>query len=61
VPRHYFILSSDRLRDVRHFTKAADIEIMAINTDAFRKSENVIDQTQDPQPAIWRCRFVAGS
>jgi type III restriction enzyme len=47
VPRRYFIYNSAHLSDIRQFATAADIEIMVINIDAFKKSENVINQAQD--------------
>ena len=47
VPCRYFIYNSAKLSDVRQFATSADIEIMIINIDAFRKAENVINQSQD--------------
>ncbi len=47
VPCRYFIYNSARLSDVRQFATNANIEIMIINIDAFRKAENVINQQQD--------------
>ena len=43
----YFIYNSAKLSDVRQFATSANIEIMIINIDAFRKAENVINQQQD--------------
>jgi len=47
VPCRYFIYNSARLSDVRRFATSANIEIMIINIDAFKKAENVINQVQD--------------
>ncbi|MDD3000588.1 MAG: DEAD/DEAH box helicase family protein [Candidatus Riflebacteria bacterium] len=47
VPCRYFIYNSAKLSDVRCFATSANIEIMIINIDAFRKAENVINQQQD--------------
>ena len=47
VPCRYFIYNSAKLSDVRQFATGANIEIMIINIDAFRKIENVINQQQD--------------
>ena len=47
VPCRYFIYNSTKLSDVRQFATSANIEIMIINIDAFRKAENIINQAQD--------------
>ena len=47
TPCRYFIYNSAKLSDVRSFAVSANIEIMIINIDAFRKAENVINQQQD--------------
>ena len=47
TPCRYFIYNSAKLSDVRSFAASANIEIMIINIDAFRKAENVINQQQD--------------
>ena len=47
APCRYFIYNSAKLSDVRSFAASANIEIMIINIDAFRKAENVINQQQD--------------
>lgn len=47
VPCRYFIYNSSKLSDVRQFATSANIEIMIINIDAFKKAENVINQVQD--------------
>ena len=46
APCRYFIYNSAKLSDVRQFATSANIEIMIINIDAFRKVENVINQQQ---------------
>lgn len=47
VPCRYFIYNSAKLSDVRQFATSANIEIMIINIDAFRKAENVINREND--------------
>ncbi|WP_288940738.1 DEAD/DEAH box helicase family protein [uncultured Alistipes sp.] len=47
VPCRYFIYNSARLSDVRQFATSANIEIMIINIDAFKKAENVINQAHE--------------
>lgn len=47
TPCRYFIYNRTKLSDVRQFATSANIEIMIINIDAFRKAENVINQQQD--------------
>ncbi|MCM1135795.1 MAG: DEAD/DEAH box helicase family protein [Clostridium sp.] len=47
APCHYFIYNSSKLSGVRQFATSANIEIMIINIDAFRKAENIINQQQD--------------
>lgn len=47
VPCRFFIYNSAKLSDVRQFATSANIEIMIINIDAFKKAENVINQVQD--------------
>lgn len=47
VPCRWFIYNSAKLSDVRQFATSANIEIMIINIDAFKKAENVINQAQD--------------
>ncbi len=47
VPCRYFIYSSAKLSDVRQFAASANIEVMIINIDAFKKAENIINQAQD--------------
>jgi type III restriction enzyme len=47
TPVHCFIYDSKKLSSVRLFATSSDIEIMIINIDAFKKSENIINQAQD--------------
>ena len=50
VPCRYFIYNSQKLSDVRQFATSANIEIMIINIDAFKKAENIINQAQGRRP-----------
>jgi len=47
TPVRCFIYDSKKLSAVRLFATSGDIEIMIINIDAFKKSENIINQEQD--------------
>lgn len=47
VPYRYFIYNSAKLSEVKRFATSSNIEIMIINIDAFKKSENIINQAQD--------------
>lgn len=47
VPCRYFIYNSAKLSDVRQFATSSNIEVMIINIDAFKKAENIINQSQD--------------
>ncbi len=47
VPYRFFIYNSQKLNDIRQFATSADIEVMIINIDAFKKAENIINQDQD--------------
>ena len=58
VPCRYFIYNSARLSDVRQFATSANIEIMIINIDAFKKAENVINQVQDRLSGESAMRFI---
>lgn len=58
VPCRYFIYNSAKLSDVRGFATSANIEIMIINIDAFRKAENVINQQQDRLNGDAAIRFI---
>ena len=58
VPCRYFIYNSARLSDVRQFAVSANIEIMIINIDAFKKAENVINQAQDKLNGETAMRYI---
>ena len=58
VPCRYFIYNSARLSDVRQFATSANIEIMIINIDAFKKAENVINQAQDKLNGESAMRYI---
>ena len=47
APYRYFIYNSGKLSEVKQFATSSNIEIMIINIDAFKKSENIINQAQD--------------
>lgn len=58
VPYRYFIYNSARLSDVRQFASSANIEIMIINIDAFKKAENIINQAQDKLNGETAMRYI---
>ena len=58
IPYRFFIYNSQKLSDVRQFAAATNIEIMIINIDAFRKSENVINQEQDRLGGDTAMRYI---
>ncbi len=58
VPCRYFIYNSAKLSDVRQFAAAANIEIMIINIDAFKKAENIINQAQDRLNGETAMRYI---
>lgn len=58
VPYRYFIYSSAKLSDVRQFATSANIEIMIINIDAFKKAENIINQAQDKLNGETAMRYI---
>ena len=58
VPCRYFIYNSAKLSDVRQFATSANIEIMIINIDAFKKAENVINQAQDKLNGETAMRYI---
>ncbi len=58
VPCRYFIYNSAKLSDVRQFATSANIEIMIINIDAFKKAENIINQAQDRLNGETAMRFI---
>lgn len=58
VPCRFFIYNSAKLSDVRQFATSANIEIMIINIDAFKKAENVINQVQDKLNGETAMRYI---
>jgi len=58
VPCRYFIYNSAKLSDVRQFATSANIEIMIINIDAFKKAENIINQAQDKLGGDSAMRYI---
>ena len=58
VPNRYFIYNSAKLSDVRQFATSANIEIMIINIDAFKKAENIINQAQDKLNGETAMRYI---
>jgi len=58
VPCRYFIYNSAKLSDVRQFSANANIEIMIINIDAFKKAENIINQSQDKLGGDTAMQFI---
>ena len=58
VSNRYFIYNSAKLSDVRQFATSADIEIMIINIDAFKKMENIINQPQDRLNGETAMRYI---
>ena len=58
VPCRYFIYNSAKLSDVKQFATSSNIEIMIINIDAFKKSENIINQAQDKLNGETAMRYI---
>lgn len=58
VPYRYFIYNSSKLSDVRQFATDANIEIMIINIDAFKKAENIINQAHDKLNGETAMRYI---
>lgn len=58
VPCRYFIYNSSKLFDVKQFATSSNIEIMIINIDAFKKSENIINQAQDRLNGETAMRYI---
>ena len=54
----YFIYNSAKLSDVRQFATGNNIEVMIINIDAFKKSENIINQVQDRLNGETAMRYI---
>ena len=61
APSRFFIYSSAKLSDVRAFATSANIEIMIINIDAFRKAENVINQEHDKLSGNTAIGYIQGT
>ncbi|MFI3174790.1 MAG: DEAD/DEAH box helicase family protein [Bacillota bacterium] len=58
VPNRYFIYNSAKLSDVRLFAMSDNIEIMIMNIDAFKKSENIINQDNDKMGGVAAMRYI---
>ena len=58
APCRFFIYNSAKLSDVRQFASSANIEIMIINIDAFKKAENIINQEQDKLNGETAMRYI---
>lgn len=58
VPCRYFIYNSAKLSDVKQFATSSNIEIMIINIDAFKKSENIINQAHDKLNGETAMRYI---
>ncbi|NLA76754.1 MAG: DEAD/DEAH box helicase family protein, partial [Clostridiales bacterium] len=58
APNRFFIYNSAKLSDVRQFATSANIEIMIINIDAFKKAENIINQVQDKLNGETAMRYI---
>ena len=58
VPCRYFIYNSAKLSDVKQFATSSNIEIMIINIDAFKKSQNIINQAQDKLNGETAMRYI---
>ena len=57
VPYRFFIYSA-KLSEVKQFATSSNIEVMIINIDAFKKSENIINQAQDKLNGETAMRYV---
>lgn len=58
APINFFIYNSAKLSAVRSFAVSTDIEVMIINIDAFKKSENIINQAMDRMGGESAMRFI---
>ena len=58
VPYKFFIYNSAKLNEVRQFAVDNNIEIMIINIDAFKKSENIINQENDRLNGETAMRYI---
>ena len=61
TPVRCFIYDSKKLSQVRLFATSSNIEIMIINIDAFKKSENVINQEQDRLNGETAMSYIQGT
>lgn len=61
APCRFFMYNSAKLSDVRQFAVSANIEIMIINIDAFRKAENLIHQQQDGLNGDTAISYIQGT
>jgi len=61
TPVRCFIYDSKKLSQVRLFATSGDIEIMIINIDAFKKSENIINQEQDRLNGETAMSYIQGT
>lgn len=58
LPYCYFIYNSKDLAQIRQFATSANIEIMIINIDAFKKAENIINLPQDRLSGETAMRYI---
>lgn len=58
IPYRFFIYNSSKLNEVRQFAVSSSIEVMIINIDAFKKSENIINQAQDKLNGETAMRYI---
>lgn len=58
VPYRFFIYNSAKLNEVKDFATSRNIEIMIINIDAFKKSENIINQENDKLQGETAMRYI---
>lgn len=58
LPYRYFIYNSKDLSQIRQFSNSTNIEIMIINIDAFKKSENIINLPQDKLSGETSMRYI---
>ena len=58
VPNRCFFYNSAKLSDVRQFGTGANIEVMIINIDAFKKMANIINQLQEKLNGETAMRYI---
>lgn len=61
IPIRWFTYTSSRLTDIREFAQSNIIEVMIINIDAFKKSENLIHQEMDRMSGDRPIDLIAGT